>query len=521
MTEKILNKAKAGVETCDLCIIGAGAAGLNALFVASQYLRKTDKVILIERRDAPGGMWNDVYDYARLHQPHPAFTVGDMDWNWSKPKDYLATGAEVETHLTRCYEATRDKLDLVELFGHTVTACDEFVTENGAAARVECHPNNASGQTRVIEAKRVIRATGFDVHVAEPLAFTSEKVVSTTPERLSGAVGFDSDTPVFVVGGGKTGMDTAYNLLTRGPGRAVTLINGKGSVFAKREKYFPRAGRRWMSGTLIADLFREQAMLFNGTNEDACFYHLRRNSTVSVGGNNENFFYGILSSEERDVIASGLDGIVKDYLADVVDGPDGPEMVFRNGVRRPVPEGSAFVNCTGHLLRHSHAYEPYISAGGAVVAITPRSMVHFLSTVSAYFLTHLFFRGKLQDVPLYEFDGEAIIAKNARLYHMSLICLSFMNLLIMMRALPLSVFNRCGLDLDRLYPLHRRAIALIDMKLNGRGYVAHCMKALDRMRNVQGVRCGPLAVTAKLAASESDRAPGDTHQSNEEIARAA
>jgi glycine/D-amino acid oxidase-like deaminating enzyme len=35
------------VETCELCVIGAGIAGLNALFAASEYLKKTDKVVLI------------------------------------------------------------------------------------------------------------------------------------------------------------------------------------------------------------------------------------------------------------------------------------------------------------------------------------------------------------------------------------------------------------------------------------------------------------------------------------------
>lgn len=507
------------VQTCDLCIIGAGIAGLNALFVATEYLRKTDKVILIERRTGPGGMWADVYDYARLHQPHPSFTVGDMKWNLPKPKDYLASGAEVQSHLQRCYDLIRDRVDLVELFGHSLTACNEIVTDDGVSARVTCR--DADGRRLIIDAKRVIKATGFDVHAAKPLLFSSSNVVSTTPERLSREAGFEIRSPVYIVGGGKTGMDTAYNLFTRSRGHTVNLINGKGTVFVERSKFFPSGARRWWSGTLLANLFRNQAMMFNGTNEDSCYYHLRRNSTVCVGGNSESFFYGVLSRHERDVIASGLESIVRDYLVDVVDGVDGPEMVLSSGARRPVPEGSVFINCTGHLLRRRHDYEPYISEGGAVLAITPRSMVHFLSTASAYLLTHLFFRDKLRDLPLYEFDGEEIISKNPRLYHMSLMCLTFMNQLIMMRALPLSIFNRCGLDIDRLYPLHRRAIALIDLKLNGENYVRHCMKALDRMRIIRGVRCGTLAVTGGRRMAKKNRIANDHRPSEEKVAKAA
>ncbi len=71
----MIEAAKGDTEIVDLCIIGAGCAGLNALLVPSQYLGKTDRVVVADRDDAPGGMWNAVYDYSRLHQPHPAFTL--------------------------------------------------------------------------------------------------------------------------------------------------------------------------------------------------------------------------------------------------------------------------------------------------------------------------------------------------------------------------------------------------------------------------------------------------------------
>ena len=42
--------APSAVEHCDVCIVGAGIAGLNALFVASRYLSRDQKVILVPRR---------------------------------------------------------------------------------------------------------------------------------------------------------------------------------------------------------------------------------------------------------------------------------------------------------------------------------------------------------------------------------------------------------------------------------------------------------------------------------------
>ena len=39
------------MESCDVCIVGAGIAGLNALFVASRYLTRDQKIVLIDRRE--------------------------------------------------------------------------------------------------------------------------------------------------------------------------------------------------------------------------------------------------------------------------------------------------------------------------------------------------------------------------------------------------------------------------------------------------------------------------------------
>ena len=80
--------------SCDVCIVGAGLAGLNALFVAGRYLSRDQKVILIDRRERVGGMWVDTYPYVRLHQPHPMFTAGNIEWTLGQDRSYLATKGE-------------------------------------------------------------------------------------------------------------------------------------------------------------------------------------------------------------------------------------------------------------------------------------------------------------------------------------------------------------------------------------------------------------------------------------------
>ena len=68
-------------QVFDLVVIGAGISGLNALYAAADYLPKDASVLLLAQKAAPGGMWNTAYDYVRLHQPHPMFTVGDLKWD--------------------------------------------------------------------------------------------------------------------------------------------------------------------------------------------------------------------------------------------------------------------------------------------------------------------------------------------------------------------------------------------------------------------------------------------------------
>jgi cation diffusion facilitator CzcD-associated flavoprotein CzcO len=87
-------------ETFELVVVGAGVAGLNALYAATHYLPNGAKVLLVDQKQAAGGMWNTAYDYVRLHQPDTMFTVGDMRWSWDKPSHYLAQRVDGESIFT-------------------------------------------------------------------------------------------------------------------------------------------------------------------------------------------------------------------------------------------------------------------------------------------------------------------------------------------------------------------------------------------------------------------------------------
>ncbi|WP_172299779.1 FAD-dependent oxidoreductase [Pseudoruegeria sp. HB172150] len=484
--------AQTRVDQCDLAIVGAGIAGLNALFVATEYLPRDAKIVLIDRKPRAGGMWNDAYGYVRLHQPHRMFTVGDLPWGWDMPANYLATGQEVRDHLQNCLDRIRDRVDLVERFGFELEHIAETFGTDGPGARLVCR-DVTDGTELVVEANRVVNAPGFDVTGKEPLTLSSGAVTSTTPEALNDVL-TDGDAPVYVVGGGKTGMDTVQMLMRQATTRPIRLINGRGTVFINRTKMFPDgAGGRWWGSPLQLTAITDVVMHFDGANTEDAFDYFRQTYTVCPTGKGAQFMLGILSESESTEIAGGLDAVIPGYLEDVVDGADGTELVMRDGGRMAVPEGSIFVNCTGHLFRKQMPYTPYLSPNGAILTISQRSAVHFLPSASGYFCAHLFYLGKLPEVPIYEIDLVELLKEGRQLWYLTVLTHAVYNMIQLMDALPFDVLNRCGLDPDRWFPLPRRAASVMKVKMNRKRYLDHCETVLARVHAEHGTRVGPLA----------------------------
>ncbi|MGH3525101.1 MAG: FAD-dependent oxidoreductase, partial [Mycobacterium sp.] len=382
----------ARVESCDVCIVGAGLAGLNALFVASRYLSRDQKVILVDRRERVGGMWVDTYPYVRLHQPHPMFTAGNIKWTLRQDRSYLATKSEVLDHFEHCLNVTKQRVQVQEFFGWAVESDDE----NDGTVRITC--KSSDGRRRVIEAKRLIKAYGFQVKPNDPLEISSARILSVSPDFCD--MRCDemraSDTPVWIVGGGKTAMDTAYALITEYPGREVNLVAGSGTYFISRDRILPSGTRRWWRGTPFSSLGLELTSRFDGTNEADVADWFRATYGTWLTPTTANFLLGVLSESENKTIAAGLNDVVMDHLVDAVDRNGATDLVFRTGSTKAIQPGSWVVNCTGYFKPDDRAYEPYLSRGGSVVSIQPRSATLHLTSFMAYFMTHLLFLGKIR-----------------------------------------------------------------------------------------------------------------------------
>jgi hypothetical protein len=494
MPESEPSRAATQVETCDVCIVGAGIAGLNALFVASRYLSRHQRVILIDRRPQVGGMWVDTYPYVRLHQPHPMFTAGNIEWTLGKSRAHLATKGEVLDHFAHCVDVIRQQVRVDEYLGW------DFESTEEADGVVRVSARSGDGRVLVVEAKRLIKAYGFGVMPNEPLAVSSSRVRSVSPDYCDVRTGDmrASDAPVWIIGGGKTAMDTAHTLITEYPGREVNLVAGRGTFFFSRDRLLPTGSRRWWGGTTGAAIAAKMARRFDGTNEAQVQDWFRATYGTYLTPSADNFLLGVLSEAENRTIAAGLNDVLMDYFVDAVDNNGTTELVLRSGSTKAIQPGSWIVNCTGYVgVDNAYSfdptsYEPYVSASGAIVSIQPRSAVLHLPAFMGYYLAHLLFLGKATDIPLYELDLFELRKKSNTVSPYALVALVQHNLCLIYENVPTRVFTENKLDFDVWFPLPRRLWNNVQFLRTRGDTLEHARRVLDTVRDRFDVRCGPL-----------------------------
>jgi hypothetical protein len=301
-----------------------------------------------------------------------------------------------------------------------------------------------------------------------------------------------SDTPIWVIGGGKTGMDTADTLITAYPGREVNLVAGEGRWFLSRERCYPTGARRWWSGKPTTAITGAAALRFDGTNEAEVAEWMRSRYGTWLTPRAGHFMFAILSEMENERIADGLNQVVMDHLEDVVDRHGGTDLVFRSGATTRIPSDSWIVNCTGYVFHEGHPYEPYLSSGGAVLSVQPRSATFHIPSFMAYFMTHLLFLDRALDAPLYELDIVELRKKSTAVLSLAMMSLAHHNVSVVADSVPIKVFLDFGVDLDRWYPLPRRGMQATRFMLEHRRDRKHHRRTLDTVRDRFDVRCGPL-----------------------------
>ncbi|MEX0340507.1 MAG: hypothetical protein AB3N11_15890 [Arenibacterium sp.] len=198
----------------DYLISGAGASGLSFLDVL---LSESDATVaIIDRRDAPGGHWNDAYPFVRLHQSSSFYGVCSRPMN--APRGKKGTFDPALYELSSKSEVLHYFHDLMEneyLPTGRVTYLPMSEHLGGGKVR-----NLLSGDITEFQInKKLVEAGRWGDLGSIPATHerpyeVAESIECVPPNALpQRAAGHDNFT---VVGAGKTGMDAIVWLINRG-----------------------------------------------------------------------------------------------------------------------------------------------------------------------------------------------------------------------------------------------------------------------------------------------------------------
>ncbi|MCH2043561.1 MAG: hypothetical protein MK212_05425 [Saprospiraceae bacterium] len=471
------------IEHCDLCIIGLGIAGLNALNSSVQYLNEKSKIIVVDKRPkekAVGGMWNTTYPFVRLHQPHPFFTVGNNQWNWDKDARYLATGQEVVEHLSHCYQQLKSRYNIVERFAYESKSYHEIETTDGHEAQIELKSTN-DDSTLIIRAKRCINAIGLNIKPNTVLQLSSPKVRSIAPEDkiLMTTEVANDDKPIYMVGGGKTSMDVANQILTQNPNRKINFLVGRGTFFINRDIAFPKGMRKYWAGRSLTNFLLSLVTNFEEDNLDPAIDHVIEKYALNPFHKARQTFLGILSPEEVSTVMDATDQVLYEYLQDVKEENGALLMQFKSGQKQAIEEGSWLINCTGHLLREENKTVPIISKNKTIISIQDGSRAFIFSSFAGYFLPHLWFNQQFDKVPFIYFNHSKLKTQDKKILLFAIAAQSVYNLIRLVEALPRKIMKDFGLNFDNWFPFYRQFVAIFKILGNKKKYLARCEYILN------------------------------------------
>jgi hypothetical protein len=196
----------------DYLVIGCGASGMA--FTDSLVSASDADVVMIDRRHAPGGHWNEAYPFVRLHQPSSYYGVNSLplgsetiDRSGSNRGLYeRASAPEICAYYDRVMQQRLLPTGRVRHF----PMC-EYVGPHRFVSRV------SGAEYEVKVRKKVVRATYLETSVpaSTPPPFEIADEARCVPVNALASVAERPDGYV-IIGAGKTALDACSWLLETG-----------------------------------------------------------------------------------------------------------------------------------------------------------------------------------------------------------------------------------------------------------------------------------------------------------------
>jgi hypothetical protein len=333
----------------DYLVIGAGASGLA--FADELFTRDPNAhITLVDKRDAPGGHWNDAYAFVRLHQPATFYGVesrelarGEIEREGPNAGNLvLSEGPEIVQYF---HSVLRDRL--------LPSGRVRFVPLSEVEPEVEAHGctirHLLSGARERVEVRRKV----------VDAAWLTNSVPATHQRKFSVAPGLacipPNDLPrraaafkrYAVLGGGKTAFDAALWLLANGaPPEAITWVMPRDGWLVNRAKV--QAAMPFFD-TVFASIAEQREAMAAATSVDdlalrleACGAWLRLDRAVRP-----SMFHFATVSEAELALLRGIRHVVRLGRVQAIEAQ---RMVLAQGEVALAGDETLFIDCTASAL---------------------------------------------------------------------------------------------------------------------------------------------------------------------------
>ncbi len=256
-----------GTIEADYLVVGAGAAGMA--FADSLVSDSDAKTVIVDRRHAPGGHWNDAYPFVRLHQPAMYYGVNSMPLGSDMiDQRGLNSGLFVQASAPEIC-AYYDRVMRERLIGsgrvRYLPMC-EHLGRGRVASRL-------TGDTWDVKVRRaVVNAHYLEPSIPQtsPPPFEVEPGVRCVPVGELPRLEEQADCYV-IVGAGKTAIDACLWLLENGvASEAITWVKPREAWVLNR--YFTQCGP--LVGQLIEGISLQMEAAAQAASRDDLFGQL-------------------------------------------------------------------------------------------------------------------------------------------------------------------------------------------------------------------------------------------------------
>lgn len=324
----------------DYLISGAGATALSFLDVL---LAETDAtVVIVDRRDAPGGHWNDAYPFVRLHQSASFYGVNSRhlgkkrhkDQDFLDPKYELSTKSEILHYFHDLMENTYLPTGRV-----TYLRNSEYLGDGVVRHLI------TGEETQIKVTKKVVHAGKWGDMGSIPATHTPKFEIAADailipindlPRRAK------DHTHFTVIGAGKTGMDAAVWLLEQGVNPdTITWVRPNDYWLFNRENILNHPAR---FTTVMGSFLKELETLGTVSNVDDYCAAMEANGVwhrIDPSVTPTKFHAAVASPREVSMLASIKDVVRMGHVTRIENG----RMILRDGDVSQ-PENSLYIDCT-------------------------------------------------------------------------------------------------------------------------------------------------------------------------------